>query len=437
LTTRVTAVEGAVATNTQQDAEWRATASEAFQAVADQADTNANLIGWALGDPSGDPPPAWTAAAYPAGSVVTHLGGVWLSRQSAAANEVPGSAARWEAVDVASLADRLNNTRNQVATVEQSVARLELDDLADVTAPALTPAGKALATTGTGAWGPVDLPEGLPPTALPAPYTYKTGGVQGPGQSTLMNGIYVIAHNTDSQGTAHAWQAALAPGDPFVFGPAGSLWSGVVGSVNKAEGGLPQMLVDNFVASGMTLIHPATGFPPTPASDAAVLFGGSDTGKVLTVGDAGPGWEPVPVPAAPSLALDALTDVTAPADTPEGKVLGTTATGQWGPVDAPTGGGVPVPAPENLGQFLKAGISGSFFWSALPAPTAQRLDWLADVAAPTNTPAGKVLGTTAVGTWGPVDPPASVDSWGRWVGTLAQYNALPTKDPSTLYVITP
>jgi hypothetical protein len=221
-----------------------------------------------------------------------------------------------------------------------------------------------------------------------------------------------------------------------VFGPAGSLWSGVVGSVNKAEGGLPQMLVDNFVASGMTLIHPATGFPPTPAGDAAIVFGGSDTGKVLTVGDAGPGWEPVPAAPAPSLALDALTDVTAPADTPTGKMLGTTAVGTWGPVDAPTGGGVPVPAPENLGQFLKAGISGSFFWSALPAPTAQRLDWLADVAAPTTTPAGKVLGTTAVGPWGPVDPPASVDSWGRWVGTLNEFNALPTKDPAVLYVIT-
>jgi hypothetical protein len=195
------------------------------------------------------------------------------------------------------------------------------------------------------------------------------------------------------------------------------------------------MLVDNFVASGMTLIHPADAFPPMPADGSAVLFGGSDTGRVLTVKDTGPGWAAVPPPAPPSLALDALTDVTAPADTPEGKVLGTTATGSWGPVAAPAG--VPVPEAANLGQFLKAGISGSFFWSALPAPTAQRLDWLADVAAPTNTPAGKVLGTTAVGTWGPVDPPASVDSWGRWVGTLAQYNALPTKDPSTLYVITP
>jgi hypothetical protein len=155
-----------------------------------------------------------------------------------------------------------------------------------------------LVTTGVGAWGVTDLPVGVPPTALPAPYTFKTGGVQGPGQATLMNGIYVIAHNTDGAGTAHAWQAAMAPGDPFVFGPAGSLWTGVVGSVNKAEGGIPQMLVDNFVASGMTLIHPATGFPPMPADGSAVLFGGSDTGRVLTVKDTGPGWAAIPAPPA-------------------------------------------------------------------------------------------------------------------------------------------
>jgi hypothetical protein len=72
-----------------------------------------------------------------------------------------------------------------------------------------------------------------------------------------------------------------------------------------------------------------------------------------------------------------------------------------------------------------------------PALFYRVLDDLRDVNAPTNTPAGKVLGTTATGVWGPVDPPASVDSWGRWVGTRAEYDALPTKSPDVLYVITP
>jgi hypothetical protein len=58
------------------------------------------------------------------------------------------------------------------------------------------------------------------------------------------------------------------------------------------------MLVDNFVASGMTLIHPATGFPPMPADGSAVLFGGSATGRVLTVKDTGPGWAAIPAPPA-------------------------------------------------------------------------------------------------------------------------------------------
>lgn len=33
------------------------------------------------------------------------------------------------------------------------------------------------------------------------------------------------------------------------------------------------------------------------------------------------------------------------------------------------------------------------------------LDQLSDVAAPSDTPVGKVLGTTDIGLWGPIDPP--------------------------------
>jgi hypothetical protein len=42
-----------------------------------------------------------------------------------------------------------------------------------------------------------------------------------------------------------------------------------------------------------------------------------------------------------ALHLGALYDVSAPANTPAGKVLGTVAEGSWGPVDPPSGGGTP------------------------------------------------------------------------------------------------
>jgi hypothetical protein len=44
-----------------------------------------------------------------------------------------------------------------------------------------------------------------------------------------------------------------------------------------------------------------------------------------------------------------------------------------------------------------------------------------------SAPAGKVLGTTAVGEWGPVSV--------FWKGTQAQYDAIPTKDPNILYCV--
>jgi hypothetical protein len=48
---------------------------------------------------------------------------------------------------------------------------------------------------------------------------------------------------------------------------------------------------------------------------------------------------------------------------------------------------------------------------AIPTGTSGlHLGALYDVSAPVSTPAGKVLGTTATGSWGPIDPPAAVDA---------------------------
>jgi hypothetical protein len=138
-------------------------------------------------------------------------------------------------------------------------------------------------------------------------------------------------------------------------------------------------------------------------------------------------------PEGPVVPLDGLTDVTAPASTPAGKVLATTATGQWGPVDLPANG-VP-PSPEDEVAYVLYSYGSTLQWvliSDLSQEIAMPLFQLTDVIASDHVPAGKLLGTSAIGTWTAVDPPG----WGRWIGTQAQYDALATKDPKVLYVIT-
>jgi hypothetical protein len=134
----------------------------------------------------------------------------------------------------------------------------------------------------------------------------------------------------------------------------------------------------------------------------------------------------------PPMTLGNLGDVDAPPDTPAGKVLGTTATGAWGPVDQSSG---PSPATTNpvsvsgqsssvgtsldyaradhrhtiqfaapvaLGPAISAGTSTALARADHVHPVPA-LDALPDVEAPADTPAGRVLGTTATGQWGPVD----------------------------------
>lgn len=98
------------------------------------------------------------------------------------------------------------------------------------------------------------------------------------------------------------------------------------------------------------------------------------------------------------------------------------------PLDSLTDVDVGSAAAGSLLMKMPTGV-----WQGRPNPIST-LNSLSDVTAPTATPAGKVLGTTAVGSWEPVDPPQS--GWGRWIGTQAQYDALVLKDPTVLYVVT-
>jgi hypothetical protein len=157
----------------------------------------------------------------------------------------------------------------------------------------------------------------------------------------------------------------------------------------------------------------------------------------------GSGWTEIghvqgpPGPAGP---LDMLTDVTAPADTQAGLTLGTTGVGAWGPV---SGSKVAIDAANSIAGMVRSAY-GVQQWSARAYPsqvavykqdagvfavytalqdtaatdvpgtsakwqrlilTTGTLDGLTDVAAPADTPANRILGTTAVGTWGPVPNP--------------------------------
>jgi hypothetical protein len=106
-----------------------------------------------------------------------------------------------------------------------------------------------------------------------------------------------------------------------------------------------------------------------------------------------------------------LSDVQAPADTPAGMVLGTSGIGEWEPMPLAS-----LPNPTLMlshlldcdvhlaatGMVLMKQIDGT--WKG--ANIFLDLNRLTDVTAPADTPAGKLLGTTAEGQWGPVDAPS-------------------------------
>lgn len=215
-----------------------------------------------------------------------------------------------------------------------------LDALTDVAAPATTPAGKVLGTTAVGQWGPVDAPGGLPPTtggAAPAGGRWNTGAdpnpTSGTGRIAVGNEWLSIDHVDAAGVDQSSWLHTLVVGSQVILSP---IPAGGEHLVTLTDA---QVLdhsngpwVDNLEFTGTPLdaavYTGATGFNVRPAAGA-----GAKPGDVLTLDAAkAPAWQ---APTAPALALDALTDVTAPATTRAGKFLGTTATGQWGPVDGP------------------------------------------------------------------------------------------------------
>jgi hypothetical protein len=113
-------------------------------------------------------------------------------------------------------------------------------------------------------------------------------------------------------------------------------------------------------------------------------------------------------PPGPAGPLDILTDVSAPPDTPAGKVLGTTATGQWGPVDPPSGGGDPRLTEVVASSYRSADLPPEWTaktWPAGSIVTHEGRLWRAWTTAPSlHVPGEKVFQS-----WLPFDPASLLD----------------------------
>jgi hypothetical protein len=142
--------------------------------------------------------------------------------------------------------------------------------------------------------------------------------------------------------------------------------------------------------------YPYLEITPEGTSTNGPLF----IGGVLTVGN---GWRDVPsnpsngsmwiqnskvhvrsggvtIPIEPGASvLDGLTDVTAPADTPAGKVLGTTAEGQWEPMDVPNEGLPPAQPPLVYTKSTSWGVAGRFAPGSWTVDSSYKMAWVASV----------------------------------------------------------
>jgi len=158
----------------------------------------------------------------------------------------------------------------------------------------------------------------------------------------------------------------------------------------------------------------------------------SGTFKELFYSDKGEKGDPGPVgPSGSGGPLDGLSDVSAPADTVAGKVLGTTATGVWGPVDFTDPGNTFVDVSGDVmtgsleilsgglqvrdGGIISEGPTRSIFEAPIEAQGGVWLD---------NLPVNSIDATNK----------QYVDSR-IWTGTQAAYDAIPSKDPTVLYVV--
>jgi hypothetical protein len=128
------------------------------------------------------------------------------------------------------------------------------------------------------------------------------------------------------------------------------------------------------------------------------------------------------------LALSGLRDVDPSASAaPAGKVLGTTAVGQWGPVDPPAGGGGgPSPATTNP---ISVSVASSLVGTSLDYARAAHKHTV-QVANPVALGAAAAGGSSSA-----LSRSDHVHPVPFWKGTQAEYDAIAAKDPNILYCV--
>jgi hypothetical protein len=250
--------------------------------------------------------------------------------------------------------------------------RQTLNQLSDVTAPTDTPPNSLLGTVGEGAtagqaeWEPLHL-------------DYVQGVVLGPIPSTvadLSQRVTELEHTgeivpADLELTVDLYGSSftrIIGCDPITASPAQRITvalatapgpNGAVFASLSDISGTGAVWADFGGTLGKVVDNAGT------AVNGAALKEAIRRNQIITVHRGTDGTHPTlvvekvenPADAGSSLTLDALKDVTAPATTPAGKVLGTTAEGAWGPVDPPV-----AAADHNIDEVVYAMTANAGIW---------------------------------------------------------------------------
>jgi hypothetical protein len=304
-------------------------------------------------------PAVWEASGvYVQGQAVRYRPGtsglfsLYVATQMAGPGDVPGASPKWR---------------------HSYIGEGTLNGLTDVTAPAGTPPNSLLGTVGEGMtpgraeWEPLHLDYVQQVVLGPIPSTVAdlsqritelehTGEIVPPDLELtvdLYSGSFtrIIGCDPVTAAPPKRIRVTLAT----TPGPNGAVFTDLSGI-----SGTGAVWADFGGTLGKVVDTSGTGI------NGAALKEAIRRGQIVTVHRGTDGSHPTlvveqvenPADAGSSLTLDALKDVTAPANTPVGKVLGTTAVGEWGPVDAP--GGLPsTGSPRPGGPWTYNGVGAA------------------------------------------------------------------------------